>query len=131
MEARVKYAKKWDTRMKGAGDGDGLEGEYLEEQQLVVDMAERSSQLYSSANYQWITSSQEESEFSKAIKSNQQSIKGYLENLKNVKFSKNNIQTAENTGKIGYKKCLENVLYNADTIQPIYLRKSQAERMKK
>ena len=86
MAARVKYAKKWDSRMRGAGDPDGLEGEYIE-QQLVVDMAKRSSQLYSSENYKWITSSEEESEFSKAVKSNQASIKGYLENLKNVNFA--------------------------------------------
>ena len=55
-----------------------------------------------------------------------------LENqMKNIKFSSNNVQTAENTGKIGYKKYLENDLCDADTIKPIYLRKSQAERMKK
>lgn len=53
-----------------------------------------------------------------------------LKNLSGVKFISNNIQTAGNTGKIGYKKYLENDLYNADTILPIYLRKSQAERMK-
>lgn len=52
-------------------------------------------------------------------------------NLSNVEFIENNLQTAENTGKIGYKKYLENDLCNADTIIPIYLRKSQAERMKK
>ena len=42
-----------------------------------------------------------------------------------------NIQTAENVGKMGYKKYLENDLCTADTIIPVYLRKSQAERMKK
>lgn len=51
--------------------------------------------------------------------------------IKNINFLCNNIQTAENTGKIGYKKYLENDLCDADTIKPIYLRKSQAERMKK
>lgn len=52
-------------------------------------------------------------------------------NLNNIKFIENNSQTAENTGKIGYKKYIENNLCTADTVSPIYLRKSQAERMKK
>lgn len=52
-------------------------------------------------------------------------------NLKEVKFSENNKQTAENVGKIGYKKFLGNNLCSADTIMPVYLRKSQAERLKK
>lgn len=51
--------------------------------------------------------------------------------LKSVDFAKENEQSAANCGKIGYKKFLENELYNADTIVPIYLRKSQAERLKK
>ena len=51
--------------------------------------------------------------------------------LKNVEFVENNKQTAENVGKIGYKKYLENDLCTADTIMPVYLRKSQAERLKK
>ena len=53
------------------------------------------------------------------------------ENIENVKFCDNNEQCAENVGKIGYKKYLENNLQTADSIIPIYLRKSQAERMKK
>lgn len=54
------------------------------------------------------------------------------ENLKNrnIIFAKENNQSAINTGKIGYKKFLEKNLKNADTILPIYLRKSQAERLK-
>ena len=54
------------------------------------------------------------------------------ENLKDkeISFSKCNVQTAINTGKNGYKKYLEKDLKNADTILPIYLRKSQAERLK-
>lgn len=52
-------------------------------------------------------------------------------NLKNVEFSKDNNQSAENVGKIGYKKYLEKNLCTADTIIPVYLRKSQAERLKK
>lgn len=51
--------------------------------------------------------------------------------LKNVEFSEENNQSAENVGKIGYKKYLENDLCTADTIMPVYLRKSQAERLKK
>ena len=53
------------------------------------------------------------------------------EKLYNIKFSENNKQSAVNVGKIGYKKYLENNLKSADTIIPIYLRKSQAERRKK
>ena len=51
------------------------------------------------------------------------------EELENVKFSDLNEQSAENVGKIGYKKYLENDLCDADSILPIYLRKSQAERL--
>lgn len=53
------------------------------------------------------------------------------ENIEGIEIIKNTLQTAENTGKIGYKKYLENKLENADTIMPFYLRKSQAERLKK
>lgn len=49
----------------------------------------------------------------------------------NAKFSDNNKQSAKNVGLMTYKKYLENKLENADTIIPIYLRKSQAERLKK
>lgn len=54
-----------------------------------------------------------------------------IQNLENVSFSQKNEQSAANCGKIGYKKYLENNLCNSDTIIPIYLRKSQAERLKK
>ena len=53
------------------------------------------------------------------------------ENLSNVNFVENNEQSASNVGKMGYKKFLENDLYTADTVVPMYLRKSQAERLKK
>lgn len=53
------------------------------------------------------------------------------ENLSNIIFSENNEQCASMLGKIGYKKFLENDLCSADTIMPMYLRKSQAERLKK
>lgn len=54
------------------------------------------------------------------------------ENLKNrnIIFAEENNQSAINTGKMGYKKFLGKDLKNADTILPIYLRKSQAERLK-
>ena len=54
-----------------------------------------------------------------------------IQNLKNVEFSENNNQSAENVGKMGYKKYIENDLKTADTVVPVYLRKSQAERLKK
>jgi tRNA threonylcarbamoyl adenosine modification protein YeaZ len=57
--------------------------------------------------------------------------KNILKNIDEVEFLDNNIQSAYCTGKIGYKKYLEDDLKNADTVMPIYLRKSQAERMKK
>jgi tRNA threonylcarbamoyl adenosine modification protein YeaZ len=59
-------------------------------------------------------------------------IEEYLKEAKiEVNFVKNNSQSAANTGKIGFKKFEKNDLKNADTILPIYLRKSQAERLKK
>lgn len=58
--------------------------------------------------------------------------KELLENsIPNCEFAEENNQSAVNVGKIAYKKYLENNLESADTIMPIYLRKSQAERMKK
>lgn len=54
-----------------------------------------------------------------------------ISNIKNAKFSEENKQSAKNAGLLGYKKYLENNLHTADTIIPIYLRKSQAERLKK
>ena len=54
-----------------------------------------------------------------------------LSKLENVKFDSNNIQTAYSCGIIGLKKYRENNLKNADNILPNYLRKSQAERLKK
>ena len=54
-----------------------------------------------------------------------------LENIPNVEFSKMNNQSAALGGKIAYKKYVNQDLKDADSITPIYLRKSQAERMKK
>lgn len=51
--------------------------------------------------------------------------------IKNAEFAQENNQSAAFGGMIGYKKFLAGDLKNADTIAPIYLRKSQAERMKK
>lgn len=52
-------------------------------------------------------------------------------NFENVVVAENNLQSASSVGKIGYKKHKEKDLTSADTIMPMYLRKSQAERMKK
>ena len=58
--------------------------------------------------------------------------KGLLEeSVQNISFSDSNLQSASNVGKIGYKKHKEKDLASADTIMPMYLRKSQAERLKK
>lgn len=54
-----------------------------------------------------------------------------MNSLNDIEFAQNNKQSAENVGKIAYKKYLENNLCTADTIMPVYLRKSQAERFKK
>lgn len=54
-----------------------------------------------------------------------------ISNIKNAKFAEENKQSAKNAGLLGYKKYLENNLHTANTIIPIYLRKSQAERLKK
>ena len=53
------------------------------------------------------------------------------ENLVNVVFSDNNNQQASSLGKAGFDKYKANTLCTADTFLPIYLRKSQAERLKK
>jgi tRNA threonylcarbamoyladenosine biosynthesis protein TsaB len=50
--------------------------------------------------------------------------------LPEIKFAKENLQIAKNTGLIGYKKYLEKKLVSVDQLMPTYLRKSQAERMK-
>lgn len=57
--------------------------------------------------------------------------KNMLSKIEEISFLDNNKQSAFRAGQIGYKKYLENNLKNADTVMPIYLRKSQAERMKK
>lgn len=54
-----------------------------------------------------------------------------LNKIPNAKFIENNEQSATNVGKLGYQKFLENDLCSADTLMPSYLRKSQAERLKK
>ena len=47
-----------------------------------------------------------------------------------AKFSTNNNQHSANVGKCAFKKYKNGYTENADTILPMYLRKSQAERMK-
>lgn len=52
---------------------------------------------------------------------------------KNIRFLEENLnkQNATSLGKCGYKKFLEKEnIETADTLRPVYLRKSQAERMK-
>lgn len=51
-------------------------------------------------------------------------------NIPTAKFSEMNEQKAVFAGKIAYQKYLKNEVQSADTIVPMYLRKSQAERMK-
>lgn len=53
-----------------------------------------------------------------------------LEKIPDIKFEDKNIQTAENTGKAGYRKFLQNKIVSSDEIIPIYLKKSNAERQK-
>ena len=53
-----------------------------------------------------------------------------LQEIPNAKFCLQNDQSAGFAGKIAYQKYLRNDCQNADTILPLYLRKSQAERMK-
>ena len=54
-----------------------------------------------------------------------------MSKFKNIEFSNSSKQSAASTGRIGYKKFLNKDLKDADTVLPTYLRKSQAERMKK
>ena len=86
--ARVKYAKEWDSRMKGSGGGEGSEDEAV---QAAVNMEERISQLYSSDNYKWITQEQEqeETEEERKLKERQKDLKDFLRNIKidNNQFS--------------------------------------------
>ena len=49
----------------------------------------------------------------------------------NAKFDEDIVQNAYSCGLVGLKKYKENKIENADTILPNYLRKSQAERLKK
>ena len=51
-------------------------------------------------------------------------------NIPTAEFSEMNEQKAVFAGKIAYQKYLKNEVQSADTIMPMYLRKSQAERMK-
>lgn len=54
--------------------------------------------------------------------------KDILSKIPNVTFLEDIKQRACNTGKIGYKKYLENNLKNADTVIPIYLKKSRSRK---
>ncbi len=62
---------------------------------------------------------------------NREIIKQRLEK-NNIKFFENNNQSGKSCGICGYRKFLKNEdVKNYNTLNPIYLRKSQAERMKK
>ena len=50
--------------------------------------------------------------------------------LDNASFSGENVQSAFSLGKCAYRKFQKGEVYDADTILPLYLRPSQAERMK-
>lgn len=57
--------------------------------------------------------------------------KDYLqEKFATAKFSSNNNQHSANIGKCAFEKYKSGYTENADTVLPMYLRKSQAERMK-
>ena len=53
-----------------------------------------------------------------------------LENLKNIKFESNidNIQTSVSIGKASYDKYIQGIKGDSNSLIPLYLRKSQAER---
>ncbi len=53
-----------------------------------------------------------------------------IEKLGNIRFIDNNKQSAEMTGLCGFDKYQRGELVDADTVVPLYLRKSQAERQK-
>lgn len=57
-------------------------------------------------------------------------IQSKIEKAKFVSDDKN-VQSAKSVGEAGYSKYKMGIIENADTIIPKYLRKSQAERMKK
>ncbi len=60
----------------------------------------------------------------------EEKIKSSMQN-KTIKFAENNSQFASNVGKAAYEMYLDNSLRQPNEIQPLYLRKSQAERLKK
>lgn len=53
-----------------------------------------------------------------------------ITNYSNARFSTNNNQHSSNIGKCAFEKYKNGYTENADTILPMYLKKSQAERMK-
>ena len=50
---------------------------------------------------------------------------------KKIFFSEKNVQSAFSLGKCGYTKYIAGIKQSADSVNPMYLRKSQAERLKK
>ncbi len=53
-----------------------------------------------------------------------------LENLNNINFANNvqNMQTSISVGKASFDKFLEGIKGDSNSLHPLYLRKSQAER---
>ena len=54
-----------------------------------------------------------------------------LEKISNPKFCADNLQNAYSSGLVGFQKFNQNKLVTPDELLPNYLRKSQAERLKK
>ena len=53
------------------------------------------------------------------------------EKISNPKFCEENLQNAYSSGLVGFQKFNQNKLVTPDELLPNYLRKSQAERLKK
>ena len=53
-----------------------------------------------------------------------------LNKIPDISICEDSVQKAYNAGCVGYNKYLKKDVKSADTILPVYLRKSQAERMK-
>ena len=83
MTNRSNKAETYYKRYGGAGAGEGGIAEEEVEGSVGINMQQRSSQLYSSANYQWVTQKDENEDTSKSTIQNQRNvIKQYLQNIK-------------------------------------------------
>lgn len=118
--ARVKYAKEWDNKMKGSGGGEG--GEDGEVAQVAVNMQQRSSQLYSSDNYKYITAEeQQETEEQKRLKELQQSNRDFLKNINVDDFSRYSLTGAMPDGgmSITASRTSGRLIKNTNSVLPI------------